>query len=326
MSSDSTFSVVPSSAPLVYLSSIKDNEYIQVLSSALKDVAQLKHPFGIGGRLSMKLVPEIDTFARFLYYYSMYCLGNRTLGQDYCQLIPVTLPSLRKPVSLGDGRRLLLVLAHTLLPYLYHQCQQQQFRINNVGSRSNSPDLPNPTASVGFIGIMRILKVIKKFISSHAFYSLYRLHLVQFFLNGQYRDVVMRLFGIRLVRNSKFKQPNSRYKFIGLVLSVELLIQLSQYWSWSNTTSTESENNSEYDSDKDSETGQGHSFVQGGDLKKCVLCMGPRQNTSATECGHLFCWSCIMGWCASTGSTRSPAECPLCRAQVNPKKVLTLQY
>lgn len=30
--------------------------------------------------------------------------------------------------------------------------------------------------------------------------------------------------------------------------------------------------------------------------RKCTLCLEERTASCATECGHLFCWSCIVGW------------------------------
>ena len=30
--------------------------------------------------------------------------------------------------------------------------------------------------------------------------------------------------------------------------------------------------------------------------RNCALCLEERTDSCATECGHLFCWSCIMGW------------------------------
>ena len=29
----------------------------------------------------------------------------------------------------------------------------------------------------------------------------------------------------------------------------------------------------------------------------CVLCMDTASNLSVTQCGHVFCWQCIMKWC-----------------------------
>lgn len=30
--------------------------------------------------------------------------------------------------------------------------------------------------------------------------------------------------------------------------------------------------------------------------RRCALCLEERTATTSTECGHLFCWSCIVGW------------------------------
>jgi peroxin-10 len=30
--------------------------------------------------------------------------------------------------------------------------------------------------------------------------------------------------------------------------------------------------------------------------RNCTLCLEERTNSTSTECGHLFCWNCIVGW------------------------------
>jgi len=30
--------------------------------------------------------------------------------------------------------------------------------------------------------------------------------------------------------------------------------------------------------------------------RNCTLCLEERTDSCVTECGHLFCWSCIVGW------------------------------
>lgn len=52
--------------------------------------------------------------------------------------------------------------------------------------------------------------------------------------------------------------------------------------------------------------------------RKCTLCLEERTDSCATECGHLFCWSCIVGW------GREKAECPLCRQGLNLTRLLPI--
>ena len=49
----------------------------------------------------------------------------------------------------------------------------------------------------------------------------------------------------------------------------------------------------------------------------CMLCYGPLTKTTATPCGHLFCWNCIHT------SVKIKPECPSCR-ELSPPQTLIL--
>ena len=53
--------------------------------------------------------------------------------------------------------------------------------------------------------------------------------------------------------------------------------------------------------------------------RKCTLCLEPMRDPSVTNCGHVFCWECIVDWC------REKPECPLCRQECLPQRILPLR-
>ncbi|OAV89501.1 hypothetical protein PTTG_28677 [Puccinia triticina 1-1 BBBD Race 1] len=52
--------------------------------------------------------------------------------------------------------------------------------------------------------------------------------------------------------------------------------------------------------------------------RRCTLCLGPRKEQTSLECGHVFCWRCLVSW------VREKPECPLCRHSVYVAELLPL--
>jgi peroxin-10 len=55
--------------------------------------------------------------------------------------------------------------------------------------------------------------------------------------------------------------------------------------------------------------------------RRCPLCLDPMKDPAAAECGHLFCWTCILRW---TGETVGQGECPICRGRCGREGLLRL--
>ena len=69
--------------------------------------------------------------------------------------------------------------------------------------------------------------------------------------------------------------------------------------------------------------------------RSCTLCLEERTSSCATECGHLFCWNCIVGWGREKASlflrqgalmlnALQQAECPLCRQSLSISKLIPI--
>lgn len=86
------------------------------------------------------------------------------------------------------------------------------------------------------------------------------------------------------------------------------------------TTTTESQADQSTISNLQLQTAPHESTAQ--NVLKCTLCMDSRQphrgTSVVTECGHLFDWTCIMGWLSEKG------ECPLCRQTVRVNRVVPM--
>jgi peroxin-10 len=55
--------------------------------------------------------------------------------------------------------------------------------------------------------------------------------------------------------------------------------------------------------------------------RRCPLCLDAMKDPTAAECGHLFCWTCILRW---TGEAVGQGECPICRGKCGREGLLRL--
>jgi len=62
------------------------------------------------------------------------------------------------------------------------------------------------------------------------------------------------------------------------------------------------------------------SYIPSGS-RRCPLCLDPMKDPTAAECGHLFCWTCILRW---TGEAVGQGECPICRGRCGREGLLRL--
>ncbi|KAL5614722.1 uncharacterized protein BROUX77_000559 [Berkeleyomyces rouxiae] len=367
-------------APDVIRAHQKDAYFQGTLTNQISSL----HRLLLGARSAHKRTAETQTAASLLYLSLTTLLGNRTLGEEYCDVVSLhaptgTLPTLR--------RRALYIASSVLLPYAVTKALpsvRARARAHIVAKLARLAPHSREARAWRYLGTH--LPTLLSAAPAHA------VALALFYFSGAYYENAKRALGLRYIFTHKVSQTPDRagYEVLGVLLIVQLAVS---GWIHARQLLTGRGGDADAEAALDAEvraaqarSGPGSvtlgsassvslanapadltdillgtapslpplpqstaheatkpdlatitntpvldaphysledastmAYIAGMQQRKCTLCLEALRDPAATQCGHVFCWTCIADW------VKEKPECPLCRRAALVQHVLPLR-
>jgi len=313
----------------------------------------------LGARFAHRHSDTVDRLTELLYLCLTTLLGNRTLGEEYCDVIQVEDDTLRLA---GLARRVGFIASVVFTPWLLARTlpalrRRVRAKLEKLVQKGRQGALASQSRALPFQEY--VLKHLDSITSPSPVYAL---SLATFYFTGSYYHLSKRLAGLRYIFTRQLKSNEQRvgYEVLGFLLVLQMIVQsilhvhqtlLDASDHTANTNSTEAKVIADgveapitsaldgslrveqhltkgissttqtpvLDHPRYDLSANVMSWIPAGQQSKCTLCLEPLQDPSVTTCGHVFCWTCIQDW------VKEKAQCPLCRQAILPQKVLPLR-
>lgn len=205
-------------APDIIRANQKDTYFQGVLLDQLSNILRKLY----GSRFAHNYNSEARTFTELLYFGLTTLVGNRTLGEEYCDIIQISDTSLRLP---SFYRRASYILSTVLLPYTltkFLPAFRNRVRLkleSNLRQKSN-------VSNASFTQLLQsyLLKNLSSITSASPIYAL---TLSIFYFTGSFYHLSKRLVGLRYIFTKRPAPSDQRvsYEVLGVLLVLQIAVQ-----------------------------------------------------------------------------------------------------
>ncbi|KAJ5458199.1 Zinc fingerRING-type [Penicillium sp. IBT 31633x] len=316
-----------------------------------------------GARYAHTHSDAIKRLTELLYFSLTTAIGNRTLGEEYCDLVQLEDDTLQLP---SIGRRVGYILSSILVPWtlqrilpvlrqrirnkLERNVARGQLRAAQQAGLLNKPQFSTTPTKRPLFTKLRIQQYFLEHLDSITSLSpIYALSIATFYFTGSYYHLSKRLWRLRYVFTKKIDDNEQRigYEVLGVLLVLQIAVQGFLHARKLGASINENEDRSAGVDDSTSQGGALLSSIQNPsaipllpasvplyDLEEdpgAVSWIPEGQQRKCTLCLESFkdpsVTTCghVFCWICVRDWVREKPECPLCRQEVLLSKVLPLR-
>ncbi|KAK4992229.1 peroxisome biogenesis factor 10 [Elasticomyces elasticus] len=179
-----------------------------------------------GARFAHKYTTEARTFTELLYLGLTTFVGNRTLGEEYCDIVQVEDGTLRLPSVYRRGGYIVtsILLPYGLMRLLPAFRRRLRAKLEAILRKSTRHEDAHRSP--------KLLRTIQTYILTNldtltSPSPVYALSLATFYFSGAYYHLSKRLFGLRYIFTHKLEPSEQRvgYEVLGVLLVLQMAVQ-----------------------------------------------------------------------------------------------------